>query len=253
VRQNGMPGSFSCEIHDTSAQRWTQGTGIGVRGYPGDSGGGLVIDNLAVIGNYTAMRTAKAAPENAQVSLESAVITRSFSDYFYIESADRAYGVRVNWPSNRFPAGAKVTVSGLAITNGDGERCIQADTAVASGTSSIAPLAMPNRQLGGGDWNYDPLKGTGQRGVAGGTGPSNIGLLVRTTGKVISQTGSDFTMTDGTGPDITVTMMTGASSVVVGSYVMVTGASSCLKATDGTLVPLIRVRATSDVQQILAP
>jgi len=254
VSSNGMPVSYSCTVSDTSALRWTGGAGIGVRGYPGARSDGLIIDDLKVIGDYVGIKNSKAAPENSPVSLNNVIITKSFSSFFYVESDDRTYGIRVNWPNNRLTAGTRVNVTGIATTSTDGERCIDTSTLPTNvGSGSVAALGMINRSLGGSNWFYDPMRGTGQQGVAGGTGPCNIGLLVRTTGEVLSQSDSEFTMTDGSGQALRVNMATGASGVVIGSYVKVTGVSSCVRASDGSLVPLLRVRYSSDVQQILQP
>jgi hypothetical protein len=53
--------------------------------------------------------------------------------------------------------------------------CLLAGAAIAE---EIAPLAMSNRSLGGKDLNQYTL------GVFGGRGPNNIGLLIKTWGKV---------------------------------------------------------------------
>jgi len=51
VDGSGNPSSYSIDYHDTSAQRWTTGTGIGIKGFCGNgnpSSSGVVLDNLQV-------------------------------------------------------------------------------------------------------------------------------------------------------------------------------------------------------------
>ncbi len=117
VSANGMPVSYSCQASDTSAQEWSGGAGIAVSGYPGNSSGGLLIDNLSVVGSYVTINSSKAAPRNAQVSLTNNVITRAYSGYFYVESDDRSCGIRVSWSSGRLAQGNRVTVAGLTSTD----------------------------------------------------------------------------------------------------------------------------------------
>ncbi len=253
VSANGLPVSHSATVSDSSADRWTQGAGIALSGHPGSGPGGLAVDDLTVIGSYTGIRSSKLAPDGVPVNMEGAVITRSFADMFYVESEDRSHGIRVNWPNNRLAAGSRVTVAGVASTTNDGERCINASAAVRTASGSIAPLAMNNASLGGADWFYDPLRGTGQRGVVGGIGPCNIGLLVRTTGVVTEQTGSGIKISDGSGADMAVSVPSSISPVPVGSYVAITAISSCTKAPDGSLHPLLLVRASSDIVRIVEP
>ncbi len=109
---------------------------------------------------------------------------------------------------------------------------------------------MTNASLGGVGYSYNPYNSTGQQGVAGGIGPCNIGLLVRTTGLVTSVSASGFTMTDGSGADVRVTApSSGIPSV--GAYVAVTAPCSCFISADGSLLPVLDVRFSSDVQVML--
>jgi hypothetical protein len=48
----------------------------------------------------------------------------------------------------------------------------------------ISPVSLTNKNLGGGDFFYDPGTGAGQIGVEDGVGVNNIGLLVKTCGTV---------------------------------------------------------------------
>jgi hypothetical protein len=81
-------------------------------------------------------------------------------------------------------------VLGTVQTNSSGERYVQADVIASAGSGEVRPVCMNNKSVGGGDWFYDPTGG-GQKGVQGGVGLNNIGLLVRTFGRV-GLTGPDF-------------------------------------------------------------
>jgi len=72
----------------------------------------------------------------------------------------------------------------------------------------VDPLGVSNRAIGGGDFL---IGGVGQAGVTGGTGLNNIGLLVRTTGKVklIAPDNTFFTINDGSAADIKVITTSG--------------------------------------------
>ncbi len=253
VATNGMPITYTCQYDDSSAQRWSSGAGIGVEGYPGNNGGGLVIDDLAVISYMSGPLAVKTAPNNQSVSLDSLVITRSYSNSFYVESDDRSCGILVNIAHNKLPAGDRVSVVGTASTTSAGERCVNATSVTVTGAGSIAPLCMTNQSLGGSNQDYNPETGTGQQGVAGGIGPNNIGLLVKSVGVVTSEISSGFMMSDGSGPAVNVSLPSSAGTIPVGAYVTVIAPCSCMIATDGSLLPLLRVRSSSDVQQILAP
>ena len=85
-------------------------------------------------------------------------------------------------------------------------------------------------------------------------GLNNIGLLVKTFGRVVSSEADEFYVDDGSGfdygdpnvPGLRVTVPAGTSAPAVGSYVAVTGISSCYK--DGAdLYRLLRVREQTDI------
>jgi len=116
-----------------------------------------------------------------------AVVTAVFGDTFYLEAPDRSAGIRVNAPGHLLTAGMKGFVSGTVQTGSNGERVIEASATAQIGSGTVEPVGMPARNVGGGSWSYNPSTGAGQRGVAGGFGASNIGLLVRTCGKVVAR------------------------------------------------------------------
>ncbi len=84
------PLSVSYDYHDTSPERWTSGTGLGLYGLGGDP-----------------------SADNAGVSC-TAVVTAVLSDGFYFGSTDRTFGIRVVGVSSGVAVGQKVSVSGTA-------------------------------------------------------------------------------------------------------------------------------------------
>lgn len=180
------------------------------------------------------------------------IVTRgtSASDHYcYVENQDRTSGTRVQvGDTDTVTEGDLVSVVGRFATNGAGERFIDQAVVTVVGTPAdpILPLCMPNRSLGGGDWNYDSESGAGQKGVTGGTGLNNIGLLVRTTGCVSTSGSSDFYITDGSGADVRVVVPSGVSRPAAETYVGVTGVCSCeLQGQD--IVPVLLARNADDI------
>jgi hypothetical protein len=182
------------------------------------------------------------------VKTEDVAVTAVFASdsVFYVEGSSRSSGIRVHWPGHVLPGvGSYVTAEGTILTAGTGERYIEA-TAVPPGTGSggVAPLGMNSKTLGGGDCSYDPGTGAGQQGVLGGSGLNNIGLLVRTCGRVSLGSGSRFTLSDG-GVDVTVELPSGIALPGDASYIGVTGVSSCEKDASN-LLRLLRATAGTD-------
>lgn len=103
---------------------------------------------------------------------------------------------------------------------------------------------MNNKWLGGGDFVYDPGPPvTGQRGIKDATGLNNIGLLVRTTGKVTALDTTNpaqwFRIDDGSNVQTTVAYPPFAYAV--DDYVTISGISSC------------EVDGNGDLQRVLRP
>ncbi|MHB9036630.1 MAG: carboxypeptidase regulatory-like domain-containing protein [Armatimonadota bacterium] len=142
------------------------------------------------------------------------IVSAAFDGFFYIESADRTSGIRVVKENHGLAAGQVATVSGYVYSLATGEKFILAATAAASGSGSVAPLGMTNKSLAGGG-----------QGVLNGTGLNNIGLLIRTTGRVVDTSGqpSTFKIDDGSGVEVLVFGVVPSGA----DYVTVTGISSC--------------------------
>ena len=129
---------------------------------------------------------AKMLPNGEHVSLAGQIVSFAQQTFFYIQDPNRSAGIRVEETNHGLVTGLKCDVTGIVQTNSDGERYIQA-TDVAKYTDSYAPvkpLFITGANLGGSNWHYDPITGAGQKGVEGGLGLNNVGLLVRIAGKV---------------------------------------------------------------------
>lgn len=89
----------------------------------------------------------------------------------------------------------------------------------------------------------------GQIGVANGFGLNNIGLLVKTWGRVKStdSQSNSFTITDGSNIDLKCLVPTYVSLPLPGQYVCVTGISSCEQPSD-RVNKLLLIRKQSDVE-----
>ncbi|MBI2843069.1 MAG: hypothetical protein HYX78_06685 [Armatimonadetes bacterium] len=131
---------------------------------------------------------AKELPDGAWVQLtaRASATSGNLPNKFYVQSADRASGIQISSPGKLYPAvvrGKNVEVYGQ-MTTINGERAIAPAQILASGSESeIAPIFMPNRNIGGGNFSYVPGQ-SGQAGVMYGSGLNNLGILLRTVGKV---------------------------------------------------------------------
>ncbi len=200
-------------------------------------------------------RQARQAANGQAVTISGGVVSAAFPGVLYVQSPDRAHGVRVEKANHGVQVGARVDVSGIARTNADGEKYIQADWVSALGSVPVSPLAIRSTWLGGGSWLYNPATGAGQRGVTGGVGVNNIGLLATVWGRVDSVHWSPqparVMLDDGTGKLIRVDFPGGVTLPAVGSYVRATGPVSCY-ASGSSILPRLLLRSQNDLQ-ILSP
>ncbi|MCL5103763.1 MAG: hypothetical protein M1133_06570 [Armatimonadetes bacterium] len=193
--------------------------------------------------------TAKALNEMKSVGLAAKAVTAVFSDSLSVEESNRSSGIIVK-PIGGIPAGLAignlVDVGGWLNTDSDYRRWINATMSVVSGNLYINPVGMAAKYIGGSDWRYgvDPFRG--QSGVTDGAGLNNIGLLVRTWGKVSFKDAGSFKMSDGSGDEVKVVVAGGALVPDVDKYVAVTGISSCY-VEGGRICRLILVRKIGDI------
>jgi len=161
--------------------------------------------------------TDKQGSDGAIIDLSDMVVTAILPDCFYVEKLNRAWGIRVDLHDYNLERGQRVNIVGTLSTNEDGERCIEGATYGGGGPidppppppfgadsellTGVMPMYMSNRTLGGSNWRYDTATGAGQCGVDGGSGLNNVGLLVKTTGKVIFAGREWLYIDDGSGLD----------------------------------------------------
>lgn len=191
---------------------------------------GPCIDNVRatdlgpVASTPVSIADAKKQANTDQLVRVSGVITATFDGYFYIEATNRSNAIRVQ-KSGYYPTvGNTVEVVGQVLTLLSDEVYILANSATETGGTPVAPLAMNNKTLVGGDLGTPPQ---GQAGALGAAGLNNIGLLVRTTGLVSdSDYWQWFKIDDGSGVSVGVFTFDG-NVPMDGDYVTVTGICSC--------------------------
>jgi hypothetical protein len=182
---------------------------------------------------------AKQASDGTFVYFGPAVITAKFSGnpaMFYVEDPTRTVGIRINGTTS-YAVGDKVNVYGTIGTS-TGERYISLSgiQLVQAGAGDLKPIYMLNRELGGASNGQVP-------GVTGGIGTNNIGLLVKSAGRVSQIDSTSFYLNDGSGVTVKVVIAPGTNIIPPnGSYAIVTGISSTYDAGGGSIGRLLRAR-----------
>lgn len=171
---------------------------------------------------------------------------------FYVQEADRSSGIRVI-STTPVTEGDLVNIAGAVVTD-SGERSIRADT-VQIGQRLLTPLkpvGMPIKWIGGGDF------GANTKGVTGGKGLRNIGLLVTTCGTTtyIGGVGEDFfyiddgsRLNDGSGYVGLKVKCRNLTKPALGAKVRITGISSC-EDKGSRVIPMVKVRKQSDIRVV---
>lgn len=201
----------------------------------------------------------KNLPDGVTVRCEGLVTTTAHDDTstdlpdrHYVESPDRCMGIQLYYGgvTDEVLRGYQVTVTGVTGTVG-GERAI-CDPAISGDTllGELRPLGLTNQAVGGGDFAYVPgPPPSGQRGIASAAGLNNIGLLVRTAGRVAEVDPTVppawFKIDDGSGVRLKCLLPEGTPAP--SGFVAVTGISSCEEDAHGDLTRLIRVRNAADI------
>jgi C1A family cysteine protease len=234
------------------------------------NGSSLLSNNQAIlftVNHGLTIAEAKRMANGILCTIRDALVTATPSvSQFYVQSDDRSAGMAIYKSSHGLSPGVRVDVVGTTATSSGGEKFINSTTVAANGPGgeTLEPLMMANREVGGGDWFYDSGTKTGQQGVKDGTkdGPeecvflNNIGLLIRTTGKVTYSTSGYFYVDDGAaakdnssykGVKVLGTVPVQQGVDPVGKYVIVTGVSSTFKAASPSTDLYRQVRATEIV------
>ncbi len=198
---------------------------------------GLIWEQGAVYDIFSAKR----APDEAFAHLTGPICTAVFGNVLYVETPSRTCGIRVETTGHNISVGQRVTVLGTVQTNLDGERYIAASSVqpiTSVPVEELAPLGLRNDSLGGSALHL-------QQGVDGGFGLNNIGLLIRTWGRV-TQVGEGYIYIDdgshlkdgtltGSEENVGVRVICDPSGYAIGDYVAVTGISSCFKTQSDTV------------------
>lgn len=198
----------------------------------------VIINDFAATNGSGAFANANLTLAFSNVRLEGKAQTGVSS--FYIEDPKRSGGIRVVKSGYTATPGSTATIIGKVGTLASGERCIYADTIDSGAGTPVAPLAMNNKSLGGGQSGL-------QAGVDGGNGLSTIGLLTKTTGFVDNSWGNSFYLYDGSGVKVKAVVSDVTILPAVGSYVAVTGISSIEKDVNGSAQRLIYVTDITSV------
>ncbi|MBI2844427.1 MAG: hypothetical protein HYX78_13605 [Armatimonadetes bacterium] len=202
----------------------------------------------------TTVAEAKSLSDQGLCSLDSLGVSAAFGDIFYVQTDDRSSGIAVYGPGSVPPTGLRTNVLGVIRTNSDGERYIEASAVEPVDEDVMTqPLGMNNRAIGGGDLFFDPITESGQMGVTDGSGLNNIGLLVRTAGRIVDVeddvSPTWFRIDDGSGRSIKclATADVSIDPTWLDRMAVVTGVSSMERNEDNEACSVIRLRSQNDV------
>jgi len=142
--------------------------------------------NASVSYTTSTIVEAKRDDEREPVSLRNVAVTYTHPDYFWVETSDRNCGLKVYAPQHNVSTDWKVDIDGITRLGRDYEKYIYASSVVPASWSTewIKPVFINNRGIGGSAWFFDDLTNAGQPQVPGSVGLSNVGLLVKVTGRV---------------------------------------------------------------------
>ena len=187
----------------------------------------------------------------------------------YVQDADGCAGIKV-YDLGGFE-GIEYGFTAVMGTDANGERFIQwVPDPMFSMPGSVRPKLLVNRCVGGGPFCHDPNTGRGQCGVDACVGLNNVGLLVKTCGRVTAWEIDQawFYVDDGSlrddgtghqglrvsyadfpagGPYLIPKPAKPGAPVIEGDYVAVTGISSVFKNDEGEVQSVIRLRRQGDI------
>ncbi len=198
------------------------------------------------------LASAKLARDASEVLISDAIVTAVPAQVgaYYVEKQNRTCGIRVE-SADTVAVGSKVTVIGGIATNPNGERVVK-NARILSAVSSnpLYPIGMTCASVGGSD--YLGVYNIGQRGVVGGFGPNNIGLLVRVWGRVRAFQDAfgrtTYYVNDGSLPEPGLKLdLSNLIPPYNNSFALITGISTCEVSGSG-LTRLLRPRSQMDLQ-----
>ena len=143
----------------------------------------------------TSLSGVKGSPNGTSVTLTGKIVTGSkveFANVMFIEELDRSSGIKImlyGLPTDSV-IGSLVTVTGTIHTSA-GVRTIDNPTVIITGSSTVEPVSLINKSVGGSSFNADTP------GVTGAIGLNNVSLLIRTWGKVTYVGTDHFYLDDG--------------------------------------------------------
>jgi len=193
----------------------------------------------------TSISTAWGLADGNYITLGSAIATASFTDRTWVRDMTGLTCIAVAgaWGVGE---GNVVRVSGRLQTDGCIREIQNACLSVLSSGSAPTPIVMAERDLGG----HDTTGAT--PAITGAMGPYNVGLLVKTAGKVSASQAGQFILDDSS-RDGGVTVLTGGwTAPPDGAFVSVTGIVECRNDT-GDARPVIRIRKDTDLTRLDAP
>ncbi len=204
---------------------------------------------------------ARSYPDGTRIFLRDMIVTcgsNQSSAYVFIEQGDRAAGIRSDRPVIGVSAGQVVDVSGTLSTVAGERRLVSPTFTVVKTGPPLLPLAMRSTAVGGAD-----VDGR-NAGITGGTGPYNIGSLVKVWGKITavdtSASNRYFYIDDGSGFEdglvpgrkgikVTWLWMSGyPPNPTLGAHASVTGLVSCFQS-GGKTYPMLLLRSRGDLVQ----
>ncbi len=192
---------------------------------------------------------AKKLARGTTLTLPNKVGGASFSPSgrFYIQELDRAGGIGVIWTGTVLP-GDVVEVVGT-VDEIDGECVLLASTVVPAGPPQPPPIPIlvKNADVGGADFAYQENPPAGQKGVLGGTGLNNVGLLLTTSGWVSAGGATWIYVDDGStdsGLKVDCTYLTAMPPP--GIFIVITGVCG-VEPAGQDLIPVLRPRSNADI------
>lgn len=177
-------------------------------------------------------------PDGTSVTLTDKVLYYRNGNVAYIEEPDRSSGIRIQGTITADDQ--LVSLTGTLRTLESSERYIEVTSLTPGSPAQVEPIAVINREIGGGPFGFQ----SGVEGLFGpATGMNNIGLLVRTWGRVTSIGADYYYIDDGSAlvdgdPATTGLRVSGICPGVVGDMIVVTGPNSCMTK-DGIPVRLL--------------